>query len=240
MLRHLDLFSGIGGFALAARMVGGYETVAFCEIDKYCQAVLRKHWPGVPIHDDIRQLTASDVPRVDIITGGFPCQDISSAGKGAGIDGERSGLWRELHRLIDECRPRFALIENVPALRTRGADRVLGDLEKSGYTAKPFVVGAGDIGAPHRRRRVWIVAYADSEQLRGKSRWGGGEGGPGSPFTKENGETRLVAGSHGWRTRPKICGMDDGLPGRAHRIGALGNAIVPQVAAIFLQAIKEC
>src|SRR4051812_2488127 len=102
MLRHLDLFSGIGGFALAARMVGGYETVAFCEIEPYCQSVLRKHWPDVPIYDDVRSLSGRDIRACDVLTGGFPCQDVSNAGKRAGIDGERSGLWSEIRRLVCE------------------------------------------------------------------------------------------------------------------------------------------
>jgi len=164
---HIDLFSGIGGFALAARWAG-LETIAFCENDPYCKKVLRKHWPDVPIHDDITKLDGTGFRDIFLITGGFPCQDISSAGTGAGIDGERSGLWTELHRIISEVRPRFALVENVPALTFRGGTRVIGDLAEIGYDAEWQIVGADDVGAPHRRKRIWIVAY--SKKLHGNER----------------------------------------------------------------------
>jgi DNA (cytosine-5)-methyltransferase 1 len=155
----LDLFSGIGGFALACERVG-IRTVGFCEVDPFCRAVLAKHWPGVPIHDDVRTLDPAAFRGVELIVGGFPCQDVSAAGKGEGIGGTRSGLWFEMARIIAGVRPRWCLIENVSALRTRGADRVLADLEEIGYDAWPFVVGAWAVGAPHRRDRVWIVAHA--------------------------------------------------------------------------------
>ena len=167
-MKHLDLFSGIGGFALAARWVG-WETVGFCEIDPYCQKVLAKHWPGVPIYDDVTKLQCgvkgyttdgtTTVGPIDVITGGFPCQDISYAGKGAGIDGERSGLWTELARLIGEVRPRYAVLENVAALLSRGLDRVAGDLVEIGYDCEWHCIPAAAVGAPHRRDRIWIVAY---------------------------------------------------------------------------------
>ena len=161
-MRHLDLFSGIGGFALAARWVG-WETVGFCEIDPYCQKVLRKHWPDVPIYEDVRELDGQDYKgAVDIITGGFPCQDISLAGKGVGIDGERSGLWSELARIIGEIRPAYAVMENVSALLGRGLDRVAGDLAEIGYDCEWHCIPASAIGAPHRRDRIWIIAYASS------------------------------------------------------------------------------
>jgi len=158
---HLDLFSGIGGFALAARWAG-LQTTAFCEKDPYCQRVLRKNFPDVPIHDDVKTLDGTQFKDIFLITGGFPCQDISIAGKGAGIDGERSGLWTELHRIISEVRPRFALVENVPALTFRGGTRVIGDLTEIGYDCEWQIVGADDVGAPHKRKRIWIVAYSKS------------------------------------------------------------------------------
>ena len=168
LVRHLDLFSGIGGFALAARWVG-WETVAFCEIDPYCQKVLAKHWPGVPIHTDVTELDGSTYRgAVDIITGGFPCQDISIAGKQAGIDGERSGLWSDLARIIGEVRPRFAVVENVPMLLSgeRGGwfQRVLGDLAEIGLDAEWHCIPASAIGAPHQRDRVWIIAHPNNER----------------------------------------------------------------------------
>lgn len=158
----LDLFSGIGGFSLGLERAG-MRTVAFCECEPYPRAVLAKHWPSVPCHDDVRTLTASrlaaDGITVDVICGGFPCQDISVAGKGAGLAGARSGLWREFFRLISELRPRFVIVENVSALLGRGLDQVLGDLASIGYDAEWHCIPASYVGAPHRRDRIWIVAY---------------------------------------------------------------------------------
>lgn len=165
-MKMLDLFSGIGGFSYGMESSGLAETVGFCEIDPFCREVLKKHWPGVWIHDDITTLTGQLVldkaGPVDLLCGGFPCQDISCAGKGAGLKGSRSGLWWELFRLIRELRPRWLCIENVPALRTRGADRVLNALAAEGYASWPLVVGAVHVGAPHKRERVWIVGYSRS------------------------------------------------------------------------------
>lgn len=165
MLKLLDLFSGIGGFSLGLERSGAFETVAFCEIEPYCQKVLAKHWPKVPIYDDVRTITAerlaADGIAVDAICGGFPCQDISTAGKGAGLEGERSGLWYEYARIIGEVRPRYVIVENVSALLVRGLDRVLGTLAALGYDAEWHCIPASSIGAPHRRDRVWIVAYAN-------------------------------------------------------------------------------
>jgi len=162
-----SLFSGIGGIDLGLERAG--MRVAWqSEVDPYACAVLRRHWPDVPNLGDVRAIR--EAPAVDLVAGGFPCQDINSAGKGAGIDGERSGLWFEMLRLIGGCRPRWVLAENVPALRTRGADVVLDGLERAGYACWPLVVGADDVGAPHRRKRVWIVAYANGERLQGERR----------------------------------------------------------------------
>ena len=158
----LDLFSGIGGFSLGLERAG-MKTVAFCEIDKKAQRVLRKHWPEVPIFSDVQTLTGEVLREhgisVDVICGGFPCQDISVAGKGEGIEGKRSGLWSEFARLIGELRPRYAIVENVSALLNRGLDRVLGDLASLGYDAEWHCIPASAVGAPHRRDRIWIVAH---------------------------------------------------------------------------------
>ena len=160
-MRVLDLFSGIGGFSLGLERAG-FETVAFCEIDKKCHKVLNKHWPDVPIFEDVCTLTKELLDErgitVDVICGGFPCQDISLAGKGAGIEGERSGLWTEYARIISELRPKFVIVENVAALLSRGLDRVLGDLAEIGYDAEWHCIPASAVGAPHRRDRIWIVA----------------------------------------------------------------------------------
>lgn len=174
-MRVLDLFSGVGGFAVGLERAG-FQTVAFCEIEPFPRAVLAKHWPQVPCYDDVRSLTAEHLAAdgivPDVICGGFPCQDISIAGKGAGLAGERSGLWREYARLIEEIRPRWVIVENVPALRSRGLDEVLGSLAAIGYDAEWHCIPAAAIGAPHQRDRVWIVAYpngagcGDSSQMR--------------------------------------------------------------------------
>ena len=164
-LRVLDLFSGIGGFSLGLERAG-MRTVAFCEIEPFCRSILRKHWPDVPIYEDVRTLTADALARdgiaVDVICGGFPCQDVSHAGKRAGLEGARSGLWSEYARLIGELRPRFVIVENVPGLLSLGMGTVLGDLAALGYDATWDCIPASAVGAPHRRDRVWVVAYADS------------------------------------------------------------------------------
>jgi DNA (cytosine-5)-methyltransferase 1 len=162
----LDLFSGIGGFSLGLERAG-FETVAFCEISPKCRHLLAHHWPEVPIFPDITTLTGEMVGPVDAICGGFPCQDISFAGKGAGLAGERSGLWREYARLVRELRPTFVIVENVSALLGRGLGDVLGDLAALGYDAWWDCIPASAIGAPHRRDRLWLVAYARGQQHEG-------------------------------------------------------------------------
>ena len=167
----LDLFSGIGGFSLGLERAG-MTTAAFCEIDPFCRAVLAQHWPGVPIYDDVRELSADALSRdgiaVDVICGGFPCQDLSFAGKRAGLEGARSGLWGEYARLIGELRPRFVIVENVPGLLSLGMGRVLGDLSALGYDATWDCIPACAVGAPHRRDRVWIVAHTNERGLLGQ------------------------------------------------------------------------
>lgn len=172
LMRVLDLFSGIGGFSLGFERAG-MQTVAFCEQNKYCHAVLKKHWPEIPIYDDVRTLTAArladDGIAVDVICGGFPCQDISIAGKGAGLAGARSGLWWEFHRLIAEIRPAWVVIENVSALRHKGLGDVLRSLAAVGYDAEWHCIPASAVGAPHRRDRIWIVAYPEGTGLQARS-----------------------------------------------------------------------
>ena len=156
-MRLLDLFSGIGGFSYAAeKLIGGYETVAFCEMDDFCQKVLKKHWPQVPIFDDVRTLDASRLGRIDIVTGGYPCQPFSQAGRRQGEEDERH-LWPEMLRIIKSCQPRYVLAENVAGHVTMGLDQVLTDLEDQGYTTRPIIVPACAKNAPHRRDRVWII-----------------------------------------------------------------------------------
>jgi DNA (cytosine-5)-methyltransferase 1 len=158
-LRMIDTFSGIGGFSLAARWLGGIETVQFVEREPYCQRILRKHWPDVPIHDDICTYEPTH-GSADIICGGFPCQDISTAGKQAGIKhGTRSGLFYELMRVICLVAPQFVVLENVAAITSNGLDVVLGTLAEAGFDAEWACIPAADLGACHRRNRWWCVAY---------------------------------------------------------------------------------
>ena len=167
MLRVLDIFAGIGGFSLGLhRASKNFNTEAFVECDPFCQAVLRKRFPGTRIYDDVTKFTAEE-KSFEVICGGFPCQDISSAGRQAGIEGEQSGLWKEYKRLIEEIRPNYAIIENVANLRSKGLIVVLKDLWSIGYDAEWAVVGASEIGAYHRRDRTWIVAYPAGQGLEG-------------------------------------------------------------------------
>jgi len=158
--RHLDLFSGIGGFALACRMVGGIETVGFCEREPYAQRVLKKHWPDVPICNDIHEMKGNEYGTVDLLTGGFPCQPYSLAGERRGNEDDRA-LWPQMLRVISEARPAWVLGENVPGIITLALDGVLADLEAQGYACETLCIPACGVDAWHRRERVWIVAHAD-------------------------------------------------------------------------------
>jgi len=152
---HLDLFSGIGGFALAAGWAG-FETVGFCDNEPYAQAVLKKHWPQVPIHTDIRELRGGG-QRIDLLTGGFPCQPFSCAGKQRGKDDDRY-LWPQMLRVIQEARPAWIVGENVAGIIGLALDQVCSDLEAEGYEVEPIIIPACGVDAPHRRNRVWIIA----------------------------------------------------------------------------------
>ena len=169
-MKVLDLFSGIGGFSLGLERAG-METVAFCEVDEHCQKILEKHWPEIPIWDDVKSLNknalnAIGIDQIDVIAGGFPCQDISVAGKGEGLKGERSGLWFEYKRIIKEVKPTYVIIENVANLRSKGLAAVLQDLGEIGYDSEWHIIPACAVGAIHRRERIWIIAYAMREGLQ--------------------------------------------------------------------------
>ena len=195
-MRILDLFSGIGGFSLGLERAG-MKTVAFCEIDPKARQVLKKHWPDVPVYEDVSTLKGDQIEPVDIICGGFPCQDISLAGKGAGLEGARSGLWFEYHRLIKEIKPKYAIIENVSALRSRGLDQVLRSLAEIGYDAEWHCIPASAVGALHQRDRIWIVAYRDLH-----------DGGNGGCAQSHQWETRMESGSSGKRQSESISGKE--------------------------------
>lgn len=245
-MKVLDLFSGIGGFSLGLERAG-FETVAFCEIDKHAQQVLRKHWPQVPIYEDVRgithaRLTADGVPAIDVVTGGFPCQDVSSAGRQAGITGEKSGLWGELCRIIGELRPKYATVENVSNLLAGESGlwfgRVLGDLAEIGFDAIWHCIPAAYVGAPHSRDRVWIVAYP-KQGLREGIRLS-------NSLSVEKLENRWEASevSSLFRCIRDDCQTDryslrsdDGFSETVDRLERCGNSVVPSIPEMIGRAI---
>jgi DNA (cytosine-5)-methyltransferase 1 len=234
-LRVLDLFSGIGGFSLGLERAGGFETVAFCEIEPYCRRVLDKHWPGVPCYDDVRTFPMAR-GMADVVTAGFPCQDISLAGEGAGLAGARSGLWWKVRRTLRVVRPRFAVLENVAALLSRGMGTVLGSLAAIGYDAEWHCIPAGHVGASHERDRVWIIAHTNEA---GRT---DAEGLPGP--TQQDGRQILTANHvgrrpHGRAAEPALERVVHGLSADVDAVGALGNAVVPQIPELIGRAIMQ-
>ena len=241
-----SLFAGIGGFDLGFEQVG-----MVCkwqvEIDDYANRVLAKHWPTVHRERDIRTVGAHNLERVDVICGGFPCQDISYAGLGAGLDGERSGLFFEAVRVVCELRPRVVVLENVAALLTRGLDRVLGTLAEVGYDAEWHCIPAAAVGAPHSRDRAFVIAYrngnrellgpicCEMEWMCAVRQWDQAEHGFGTV------SQALRAGRLGdFSGVPR---MAHGIPAGVDRLRGLGNAVVPQVAEFIgrqiVRAISE-
>lgn len=222
-LTHGSLFSGIGGFDLGFERVG-IKTLWEVEIDEFSRRVLARHFPEAKRYDDVRAVGKHNLAPVDIISGGFPCQDISHAGKQAGIDGDRSGLWSEYARIIRGLRPRIVVMENVAALLVRGFERVLGDLAACGYDAEWSMFSACRMGAPHMRDRVYIVAYPNemgreicNEQISG------------GPLPRD----WMDSLARTWDcTAPGFLRMANGISDEldASRIGHTGNAIVPQIA----------
>lgn len=244
-MKHLDLFSGIGGFALAAQWAG-IETVAFCEIDDFACKVLNKNFPGVPVHRDIRELEGGLYAGIDIITGGYPCQPFSTAGKRKGADDPRH-LWPEMFRVIKQARPAWVVCENVEGHIANGLDLVCDDMEGEGYKVQPLVIPACAVESPHIRNRVWIIANASGNG--GERVVGGGrqaqasnEGARGQPDGKPL-QTDPRSAKDGWRngwgSRSRVCRVGDGLHNRLDRNKALGNAIVPQVAYEILRCIRD-
>lgn len=230
-MNELALFAGGGGGILGGLLLG-WRTVCAVEIDPYARRVLlARQRDGMlepfPIWDDVRTFDGHPWRgHVDVISGGFPCQDISAAGRGAGIDGARSGLWSEFARIIGEVRPRHVFVENSPMLPSRGLGRVLGDLASMGFDARWGVLGAHHVGAPHERHRIWIVA-TDSNGLDVRNQPGGGgrEKGTGSAGHRDD----LQAA---WVEQPDLAGVANGVAHRMDRVRATGNGQVPAVAEL--------
>ncbi|MHC4575610.1 MAG: DNA cytosine methyltransferase [Planctomycetota bacterium] len=267
-MNELALFAGAGGGILGG-LLSGFRTGCAVEIDPYCRRVLlARQKDGMlqrfPIWDDI--CTFDGRPwegSIDVITGGFPCQDISAAGKGQGLTGKRSGLWFEMLRVIGEVRPRFIFAENSPLLRTRGLGTILDGLDSMGYNARWCVLGARHVYAPHRRDRLWMLAYSDSAELRKQSRGGRGQDWKEAAIIAEHGEREHVAdsdeiGRHGWaRSRkeqtgrgkpadkgwrefePTVGRVADGVAHRVDRLKAIGNGQVPAVAALAWEILTS-
>lgn len=225
MLTHGSLFAGIGGFDLGFERAG-IKTVWQVEINPFCRRVLEQHFPDAKRFEDVRGVGASELARVDVITGGFPCQDISIATRGAtkgiGLDGERSGLWREYARIIGEIKPRWVVVENSPALAIRGLDRVLAALSGLGFDAMWTTISASEVGARHRRERMFICAHSVSDGLQG-----GMQDGAVAHFSIS--ALGDVADFPAIST-PIGCRGSDGIPHRVDRLKGLGNAVVPQIA----------
>lgn len=261
-----SLFAGIGGFDLGFERAG-FEIKWQVEIDPFCRRVLEKHWPQVKRYEDVRHcgsrswangimedMAVSDcgdapscpisyhgLETVDVIVGGFPCQDISEAGRRAGLGGERSGLWRDFIRLVRQLRPRYVVVENVPALLNRGIGTVLADLAESGFDAEWDCWGADDLGASQHRERIWLLAYPNDAGFQ-RPIWAGQSRAPRQEWPVTHCEPlRSTRGF--WPPGPgavaDIPRMVDGPADRAHRLRGLGNAVVPQIAQWIAEKIKE-
>lgn len=266
-LRVLDLFSGIGGFSLGLERTGGFETVAFCEIEEFPRKVLAKHWPDTPIYRDVRELKGEDVGAVDVICGGYPCQPFSTAGKRRGKGDDRH-LWPEFSRLVAELRPAWVIGENVAGHISMGLDDVLSDLEGQGYACRTFVIPACAVDAQHRRDRCWTIASRMGDTARTKRQRGGYAGAQSDRawvITANASEDvadadiagckecnfaaiadqprprtgRVDARGSQWAPEPNVGRVANGVPNRVDRLKALGNAVVPQIPEMIGRAILE-
>lgn len=238
-MKVLDLFSGIGGFALGFDETKTLKTEQFVEINPFCQKILKQRWPLVPIHSDIETFTGTGF---DVIVGGFPCQDISVAGKGLGLAGQRSGLWSHFFRLIELNKPKYVVIENVKALVSRGLQDVLEDLASVGYDAEWNNFPAACFGLPQARERIWIVAYPCGHRESGlitsqdiseaRQRWSSSEADLQSivDFATIGGESF---------PQPLLRRVDDRPSDWAHRVTACGNAVTPRITSMIAKAIEK-
>jgi DNA (cytosine-5)-methyltransferase 1 len=224
-----SLFAGIGGLELGLeRSIPGAHTVWQVEQNPYAQRVLAKHWPEARRYDDVKEVGSHNLAPVELLAGGFPCQDISTAGKQAGIDGERSGLWSEFARLIGELQPQFVVVENVAALLAGGMGRVLGDLAACGYDAIWDCIPAAAVGAHHQRDRIFIVAYANGTRFF-KQWW---------PVAVQAEQSTSQCRSR-WEPEPSVGRVANGVPHRVDRLRGLGNAVVPQVAEVVGRVVCQ-
>lgn len=238
-MNELALFAGAGGGILGGHLLG-WKTVCAVEREPYAASVLMQRQndgilPHFPIWDDVCTFDGNPWRGlVDVVSGGFPCQDISAAGNGAGIDGESSGLWREMARIIGEVRPRFVFVENSPLLVKRGLAVVVGDLAEMGYDAEWRCISASDLGAPHKRDRIWLVAYCNSyrveEWMREDREQAKGEGRKSGHEIGGSREIKHAARGH-WPAEPDVGRVADGVAARVDRLKAIGNGQVPRVAA---------
>lgn len=258
-----SLFSGIGGLELGLEWSGLGETVWQVEQSAWCRERLARHWPNAERFDDVREVGYKNLAAVDLICGGFPCQDVSSAGLREGLTGKRSGLWFEFARIVGELRPRWVVVENVASGAENWVDAVLAGLEEQGYHGLPFPVSGGDVGAPYPRARVFIVAHTDryGEHLLplnaevGRAPGAGcvasgARQAPDADSLQLRNEPRGRGGSHregtkehfrhfGWATFPSVDAVVPGFPGRVDHQRALGNAVVPQCAEVIGHLIQE-
>lgn len=234
-LTHGSLFSGIGGFELGAEMAG-IETLWNCEIEKFQGEILKSRFPHAERFTDITKTTG--LRYVDIISGGFPCQDISVAGKREGINGERSGLWSEMYRIVREVRPKYVIVENSPALTISGLEKVLCDLSKIGYDAEWQCISNYAFGYPHKRERFYLIAYPNKIGLQGDIR---NDGRFNSVFQEWASDTSV-----GYTCAKRIFEMptcsyirnDDGFSNWTYRVGSIGNAVNPTVAKYLFECIR--
>ena len=232
-MNELALFAGAGGGLLASHLLG-WSTVCAVEIEQYPREVLmQRQRDGMlddfPIWDDVRTFDGRPWRGlVDVVSGGFPCQDISVAGPGDGLAGDRSGLWFEYERIVEEVRPRFVFIENSPALRTRGLGTVIAGLARMGYDARWGVLGAWHLGAPHKRDRMWILAYANSSQCERVC-----------STERVHQEYPNACSRSWWEVEPALGRVVDGYPNRVGELIATGNMQVPAVAAAAFEILRE-
>ena len=239
-MNELALFAGAGGGIIGGKLLG-WRTVCAVERDAYASQVLaQRQNDGIlrpfPIWSDITTFDGRPWRGiVDVVSGGFPCQDISAAGKGEGITGERSGLWSHMARIIGEVRPRYAFVENSPLLISRGAAMVISDLTEMGYDAQWCIVSASDCGAPHKRDRFWLVANSFSERrCSGDSKRQDAEDARQRPTNQRDNKNRMGR----WDAEPNVGRVANGVAYRVDRLKALGNGQVPIVAAAAFRILS--